>query len=122
MEFLESIKATLDCGRISISKNGQARYAVNSINDLIFKVVPFFTDHRLDGKKRLDFALWKEAVEIFQRNQKNRININKGERTFHKIPWNPSDLIRLKKIHEAMRLYKSKVPVWKWLEVVDVVK
>jgi len=47
----------LDCGRISISKNGQARYAVNSINDLIFKVVPFFTDHQLYGKKRLDLAL-----------------------------------------------------------------
>lgn len=114
-EILEKIKTTFDCGRISVSKSGQARYAVNNINDLSNKVVPFFGKHQLYAKKRHDFQLWKEAVEIIKRNQRLGVNRKKGERGFHRVYWDPRDLKRLTEIHNEMKRYKSKGKEWKWL-------
>lgn len=114
-ELLEKIKSTFECGNISMNNQGAARYAVTNIDDLTNKVVPFFFKYKLFGKKRLDFELWKEAVEIFQRNQRKGTNIHKGENRFHKVPWDPKDIERLRKIHEEMKKYKSIRPNWKWL-------
>jgi hypothetical protein len=97
-ELLDKIKNTLGFGRISIDKHGSARYAVNDINNLS-KIADFFEIHKLYGKKRLDFELWKEALEIFKRNQRLTLNRQKGERGFYKITWNENDLKRLKEIH-----------------------
>lgn len=115
-EILEKIQKTLDCGKISFNKKGDVRYAVNNINDLVDKIVPFFTEHSLYAKKKQDFLLWKEAVELFKRNQRLKINRNPGERGFCKVDWNPRDSERLKVIHEEMKQYKSKQKEWKWLD------
>jgi len=116
-ELLEKIQSTLDCGRISISKKGgEARYSVADTDSLNEKIVPFFLKHPLYGKKRFDFDLWKEAAEIFKRNQRTAINIPKtGKKGFSKMPWRSEDLTRLRAIHEEMRKYKSSVKEWKWL-------
>lgn len=113
-EILEKIKETLDCGKISLSKRGTARYSVNHIEDLIDRIVPFFKKYPLQAKKRLDFELWREAVGIFRRNQ--RMKVNAGPGGFQKTRWNPKDLERLKEIHEQMRQYKSRGYKWKWLK------
>lgn len=116
IEILQKIKSTLDCGRISINKKGAALYAVQALHDLIGKVIPFFAQHPLRAKKRLDFELWKEAAAIFERNQRRGINIGKGERKFRRVIWNTADVERLKQIHDEMGQYKSKRPDgWKWL-------
>ena len=115
-ELLERIMATLDCGRISMDQRGAARYAVNVINDLSEKIVPFFMKYHLHGKKRHDFELWREALVIFKKNYHPGPRIKKGERKFKKAMQNPEDVKHLQEIHEAMKLYKSKRPAeWKWL-------
>lgn len=114
--ILEKIRDTLSCGKVNNSdKHGAVRYAVNDINDLSDKVVPFFQKYPLRAKKQFDFQLWKEAVEIFKRNQRLVVNIKKGERGFHKVNWNPKDIARLKEIHNEMIKYKSGGKPWKWL-------
>ena len=112
-ELLQSILATLRCGRISVNRAGGARYSVQHIEDLVSKIVPFFDQYQLHGKKRFDFELWKEAVQIFQRSQQQRKA--KGERYFRKKAWGLRDLQRLREIHQAMKQYKSKGNEWKWL-------
>ncbi|MEK7115046.1 MAG: LAGLIDADG family homing endonuclease [Patescibacteria group bacterium] len=115
-ELLKQIRQALDCGKISISKRGGARYAVNDINDLTKKIVPFFNQYKLFGKKRFDLELWKESVDIINRNQRKKINTEKGKNGFQKTIWNDNDLERLKSIHEEMIKYKSKGHEWKWLK------
>jgi len=116
-EILEQIQQTLDCGRISISKRGSARYSVNDIDDLMNKVIPFFQKYLLRAKKRHDFNLWKEAVTIFSRNRQVRIPNQRWFSKISKIRWKDGDIDRLKKIHTEMKQFKikSKTKDWKWL-------
>lgn len=116
IKILKKIRDTLSCGHISINKKGAALYAVQTLSDLTGRVIPFFEQHPLRAKKQLDFELWKEAVTIFERNQRQGINIKKGERKFQRVMWNAADIERLKQIHKEMEQYKSKRPNgWKWL-------
>jgi hypothetical protein len=116
-EILKKIQNTLNCGKVgNPDKRGAVRYSVNDINDLLNKIVPFFEKYSLHTKKRFDFQLWKEAVEIFKRNQRLSLNRKKGEKGFCKTNWNPSDLKRLKELRGEMQKYKNNSKKWKWLQ------
>jgi len=115
-DVLEKIRHTLGCGIISQMKSTDAvRYAVNSIDDLAYKIVPFLNEHQLYAKKLQDFKLWEEAVEIFKRNQKLKINRIAGEKGFHKVDWSVEDTARMREIKKEMDKYKSGQKPWKWL-------
>lgn len=114
--ILEKIQNTFNCGKIdNPDKRGAIRYSISNINDLSNKIVSFFEKYPLRAKKKFDFQLWKEAVEIFKRNQRFSLNRRKGEKGFHKTDWDSKDLERLKKIHEKMQKYKNSKKQWKWL-------
>lgn len=115
-EILEKISIALDCGKVGkVNKQGAVRYSVNHINDLKAKIIPFFEKHKLYAKKRFDFQLWKEAVLIFDRNQRKKLNVEKGKDGFQRTNWDSRDLDRLKEIHKEMQVYKSGNKKWKWL-------
>lgn len=115
-EILKKIQNTFDCGKMgNLDKRGAVRYSVNDINDLSNKIVPFFEKYPLHAKKQFDFQLWKDAVEIFKRNQRTKLNRIKGKQGFQKTNWNAEDLKRLKKIHEEMKIYKGGGKEWKWI-------
>ena len=116
-DILKKIKDRFGCGTIRENKKGHARLQITDINDLSNKIVPFFEKYPLYAKKKFDFYLWKEAVEIFKRNQRLGLNRRPEERGFHKTNWNSEDLKRLAAIHKEMQGYKSKVKPWKWLGV-----
>jgi len=107
-ELLKKIKTRLGCGNISKSRLGTVRYSVTSLKDLRDKIIPFFTRHRLYGKKRFDFELWEKAIEILAKNQQGK--------DFKKIIWDEQDLKSLKEIRERMKQYKSKGNEWKWVK------
>lgn len=114
--ILEAIKYTLDCGKISINKSGGARYAVNKIDDLLGKIVPFFEKHPLYAKKRFDFDLWKEAVNLMYRNRGLKTNVGTESGGIRKKSWNLLDIKRLEAIHKEMSKYKGGNRIWKWLK------
>lgn len=102
VEILKEIQETLGCGRISITRRTQAaRYAVNNLDDLGKKVIPFFNRYKLRAKKQYDFKLWEGAFEILKRNERKTV----GE----------ADTKKLKEIHNKMMVYKSSIKPWKWL-------
>ena len=111
--ILETIKNTLGCGTISINNSGIARYAVTERDELIRKIVPFFDRNRLRAKKRNDYELWKEALNILERNRQKRNDSKKG---FSKIEWSKKDIDRLIEIQESMREYKSNRNELKWID------
>ena len=54
----------LECGKI-VKRNGEAcDFKVNRINDLNVKIIPFLSNHPLQGSKRVDYEWFKQAVNI----------------------------------------------------------
>ena len=122
--LLEKVKNTLGCGRVCVSKD-TVQYRVNKIDDLKHKILSFFLENPLFGKKREDFILWAEALDILYQNYlkwKITIRNHKGQRGFPKMKLEAADTQRLLLIKQQMENYKSKRPTWKWLSTLDEVK
>jgi len=68
--ILESIQATLGCGRIyhlSYERYGwkpHAKLMISPIQDIMTKLIPFFQKYPLRAKKRHSFELFCQAAEI----------------------------------------------------------
>lgn len=119
VDLLIKIKEVLGCGSINFSRLDQARYSVQDINNIQNIIIPFFKKYPLSGKKRKDFELWAEAIEIISRNKKAGV-CEKGVRGFTRLSWRKPDFERLIKIQGLMRQYKSKRPQgYKWLSAAE---
>ncbi len=116
-DILYQIQKTLECGTINSSERGYTRFSVKDHKDIRDKVVPFFSKYSLRAKKKFDFELWKEAVKIFDRNQRTKINVEKGKNGFQKVIWNSDDIERLKAILQNMKNYKGGTHSAKWLQL-----
>lgn len=100
-EILEKIKNTLGCGNIYIlnRKKGEkmAHYIIQNIDELYTKILPFFKNYPLRAKKKHDFKLWAEALNIRYGNKQNRVGCSEED---HKV---------LFSIRQKMRAYKSRM-------------
>lgn len=122
--LLRDILSVLKCGTISFTiskaqKNSseEVRYQTTNIDELKEKIVPFFQKYKLYGKKKHDFTLWSEALDILQKykSKRGKVNATKGKQGFEKTSWNEKDIKRLLEIKNEMARYKSKREVQKWL-------
>ena len=72
---LELIQKRLNCGRIvqlNYERYGwkpHVKFVVRKQSDILFKVIPFFRQFPLQGKKGKDFKLFCQAGEIFKKKQ-----------------------------------------------------
>ena len=119
-QLLERIREALNCGSITITQNS-ARYQVTNLDDLKYKIVPFFEKHQLYGKKMNDFYLWHRAVDILHKYKIKRGYVNsKRGIGFYSIRWDKKDLQTLKQIHQKMLIYKShKARRKKWVDKIE---
>lgn len=73
--ILELIQKRLSCGRIvelRYSRYGwkpHVKYVVRKQNDIFYKVIPFFRQFPLRGKKGKDFILFCQAAELFKKKE-----------------------------------------------------
>lgn len=73
--ILEIIQKRLNCGRIVDLKYDRygwkphVKFVVRKQSDLFFKVIPFFKDFPLQGKKGKDFLLFCQAAKIFRKKK-----------------------------------------------------
>lgn len=71
--ILELIQKRFGCGRIVELRYDRygwkphVKYVVRKQKDIFFKVIPFFRQFPLRGKKGKDFLLFCEAAEIFKK-------------------------------------------------------
>lgn len=111
--LLEKAKQVIGCGKISFSGNS-VRFQVQDTDDLLNKIIPFFTHYKLHGKKADDFKLWSEAVRLIANNKRRIVNVKRGVRGFIKVDWRMEDLLRLDEIRKLMLVYKAVHPPFKW--------
>jgi len=73
--ILELIQKRLGCRRIvelHYDRYGwkpHVKYVVRKQKDIFFKVIPFFRQFPLQGKKRKDFLLFCQAADMFRRKE-----------------------------------------------------
>lgn len=115
-DLIDQIRETLGCGKITSSAN-QVRLDVFSPQDAK-KIISLLNKHNFATPvNRREFDLWKEAVEVINRNQTKKINVEKGKRGFISTwaDFDQNDLRRLFRIREEMRGYKKwKKSDYKW--------
>lgn len=80
-DILQSIQSYWNCGTIHFSRksggiNDQVAYSVSRIKDLFSVVVPHFCKYALHAKKRHDFAIWKDGIDILY-----KINLRRSGHT-----------------------------------------
>lgn len=99
--ILQKIKNTLGCGNIYFLKSKRSRwgtqayFGVQHIDNLYEKIMPFFKKYRLRAKKRCDFDLWCQGLEILYKNKQA------------KKVCSPKENKMLVAIRQKMRNYKS---------------
>ena len=64
----EKIRNILKCGNIHTTQE-QARYSVQNIDEIKNAIIPYFQKLRLSGRKKKDFELWTNAVDILYKNK-----------------------------------------------------
>ena len=115
-DLLCKIRDRLDCGSISTNVRGTVRLAMQNIDTLLSKVIPFFEEFTLRGVKLKDFRLWKRAVKIIARNKRRGVNVKRGLNGFQKNHWNKNVLRALIQIQRQMRDIKGgQSKEWKWI-------
>lgn len=113
--ILEEMQATLGCGKVYKCKARRiqrplAIFVVYAIEKLWEKVIPFFEKYPLRAKKRHDFELWKQAVEVLWHN-----NGKYATKAIQQTDEYKEDQATLEGIYLAMRQYKAKGRGSKWL-------
>ncbi len=111
--LLKNIKNTLNVGSLYFGKR-LVQFRVSNLDELYNVVIPFFNKYKLRAKKRKDFKLWSEAVNILYHQKLKEGKILKGLYRFRKKDRDQEKLARLNEIREKMKKYKSMRPGFKY--------
>lgn len=80
LDLLNKVKLSFGCGAVYHQKEKRAnhsecyRFEINSRRDIFGKLIPFFDEHLLEGPKRKDYLLFRQAAEIVR--DKSRLTAN----------------------------------------------
>ncbi len=98
--ILATIQSFWQCGRLYRShrtmrgkKNFVSIYSVQRIDELARVIVPHFERFRLRAKKRLDYLIWKEAVNLIIHRDRS------GLRRY----WKDDEYVRFTSLHDALK-------------------
>jgi hypothetical protein len=85
INMLKAIQEVLKCGKIYL-KRGRGRrkdsyvYRVQSVEDIVTKVIPFFDKYGFIGKMKEQYPFWREAALIVYR--KRRLTLEDARKIF----------------------------------------
>lgn len=69
VQLLHALKAFFGCGVVRKNRDDRMAYRVRGISHLNEKIVPFFEQHPLKTKKRLDFIKFRRILLMMQRGE-----------------------------------------------------
>lgn len=76
LELIKSIKYFFNVGVLTVNKaNNKVHYTVNSVEDIVKVVIPYFDKYPLESKKYIDYMLFKSAVLLVK---EKKHHIDKG--------------------------------------------
>src|ERR1700730_2805106 len=69
IQLLHALKQFFGCGVVRTNHAERKAYWVRSLDHLNEKIVPFFEQHSLKSKKRIDFAKFRRVLLLMTRNE-----------------------------------------------------
>jgi LAGLIDADG endonuclease len=69
IQLLHALKQFFGCGVVRTNHAERMSYRVRDLEHLNEKIVPFFAEHSLKSKKRVDFAKFRRVLLMMTRNE-----------------------------------------------------
>src|SRR5438105_4918437 len=69
VQVLHALKAYFGCGVVRKNHGDRMAYRVRDRKHLLERIVPFFLEHPLKTKKRLDFIKFRDALLLMERGE-----------------------------------------------------
>ena len=69
IQLLHALKHFFGCGVVRTNHGERMAYRVRSLDHLNEKIVPFFEEHQLKSKKRVDFAKFRRVLLLMTRRE-----------------------------------------------------
>src|SRR5262245_23034228 len=67
VQLLHALREFFGCGVVRTNHGDRMAFRVRGKDDLLQRVIPFFQEHPLRSKKRLDFEKFREIVSLMER-------------------------------------------------------
>ena len=69
IQLLFALKEFFGCGVVRRNREDRMAYRVRSLDHLNQRIVPFFDQHPLKSKKRIDFAKFRRVLQLMSRGE-----------------------------------------------------
>ncbi len=69
MQLLHALKAFFGCGVVRRNHGERMAYRVRSLDHLTERIIPFFEQHPLKSKKRVDFVKFRKVLQLMSRGE-----------------------------------------------------
>ena len=69
IQLLHALKQFFGCGVVRKNHAERMAYRVRSLEHLIEKIIPFFEQHPLKSKKRIDFLKFRKVLQLMSNGQ-----------------------------------------------------
>ena len=69
IQLLYALKAFFGCGVVRRNREDRMAYRVRSVDHLSQRVVPFFDEHPLKSKKRIDFFKFRRILQLMMQGE-----------------------------------------------------
>ena len=69
IQLLYALKAFFGCGVVRQNHGDRMAYRVRGLDHLNQRVIPFFEQHKLKSKKRVDFEKFRQILQLMDRKE-----------------------------------------------------
>ena len=69
IQLLFALKAFFGCGVVRQNHGDRMAYRVRGLDHLTQRVIPFFEQHKLKSKKRVDFEKFRRVLQLMDRKE-----------------------------------------------------
>jgi hypothetical protein len=69
IQLLYALKEFFGCGVVRKNREDRMAYRVRSLDHLSQRIVPFFDQHLLKSKKRIDFLKFRKVLQLMSRGE-----------------------------------------------------
>ncbi len=69
VQLLHALKQFFGCGVVRTNHGSRMAYRVRSLEHLNQRIIPFFEQHSLKSKKRVDFAKFRTVLQLMSKGE-----------------------------------------------------
>lgn len=69
VQILHAMKAYFGCGVVRKNHGDRMAYRVRERDQLVMRIVPFFEEHPLRSKKRVDFEKFRDVLRLMEKDE-----------------------------------------------------